>query len=42
MARDFGEAGVFRGEIVRVEYDSEDEDKVEPVVYVVQYTDGDC
>ncbi len=32
---------MFRGEIVRVEYDSEDEDKVEPV-YVVQYTDGDC
>jgi hypothetical protein len=40
VARDFGEAGVFRGEIVGVEYDSEDEGKVEPV-YVVQYTDGD-
>ncbi len=40
MARDFGEAGVFRGEIAGVEYDSEDEGKVEPV-YVVQYTDGD-
>jgi hypothetical protein len=36
VARDFGEAGVFRGEIVGVEYDSEDEGKVEPV-YVVAY-----
>ncbi len=39
-ARDFGEAGVFTGEIVEVEYDSEDVEKVEPI-YVVLYTDGD-
>jgi hypothetical protein len=31
---------VFRGEIVQVDYDSEDVDKAEPI-YVVQYTDGD-
>jgi hypothetical protein len=31
---------VFQGEIVQVEYDSEDIDKVEPI-YVVEYTDGD-
>ncbi len=40
VARDFGDAGVFEGEIVQVEYDSEDIDKVEPI-YVVEYTDGD-
>ncbi len=42
VAKDFGDAGVFEGEIlvVLVEYDSEDVDKVEPI-YVVQYTDGD-
>jgi hypothetical protein len=40
VARDFGDAGVFIGEIVQVDYDSEDIDKVEPI-YVVQYTDGD-
>jgi hypothetical protein len=32
--------GVFEGEIVLVEYDSKDIDKVEPI-YVVEYTDGD-
>ncbi len=40
VARDFGKAGVFIGEVVEIDYDSEDVDKVEPV-YVVQYTDGD-
>jgi hypothetical protein len=40
IARDFGDAGVFEGEIVQVEYDSEDIEKVEPI-YVVEYTDGD-
>ncbi len=40
VARDFGKAGVFIGEVVELDYDSEDVDKVEPV-YVVQYTDGD-
>jgi hypothetical protein len=40
VARDFGDAGMFRGEIIQVDYDSEDVDKVEPI-YVVQYTDGD-
>ncbi len=40
VARDFGEAGVFTGEIVEVYYDSEDVEKVEPI-YVVLYTDGD-
>ncbi len=40
VTRDFGHAGVFLGEIVQVDYDSEDKDKVEPI-YVVEYTDGD-
>jgi hypothetical protein len=40
VARDFGKAGVFIGEIVDIDYDSEDVDKEEPV-YVVVYTDGD-
>ncbi len=40
VARDFGDAGVFRGEVVKVDYDSEDVENVEPI-YVVQYTDGD-
>ena len=40
VARDFGKKGVFLGEIVAVEYDSEDIDKVEDI-YVVKYTDGD-
>ncbi len=35
VARDFGDAGVFTGEIVQVDYDSEDVDKVEPI-YAVQ------
>jgi hypothetical protein len=40
VARDFGDAGVFIGEIVQVDYDSDDVDKVEPI-YLVQYTDDD-
>jgi hypothetical protein len=28
IARDFGERGVYLGEVMRIEYDSEDEDKV--------------
>jgi hypothetical protein len=40
VARDFGNAGVFIEEVVEVDCDSEDIEKVEPV-YVVQYTDGD-
>ena len=39
VARDFGHAGIFSGEIVQVDYDSEDVDKREPI-YVVEYTDG--
>ena len=40
IARDFGVKGVFLGEVVAVEYDSEDVDKNEDI-YVVEYTDGD-
>jgi hypothetical protein len=40
IARDFGNKGVFLGEVVAVEYDSEDVDKNEDI-YVVEYTDGD-
>ncbi len=40
VARDFREAGMFTGEVVEVDYDSEDVEKVEPI-YVVLYTDGD-
>ncbi len=32
--------GIFHGEVIAVEYESADEDKVEPI-YVVEYTDGD-
>jgi hypothetical protein len=40
IARDFGNKGVFLGEVVAVEYDSEDVDKNEDI-FVVEYTDGD-
>ena len=40
IARDFGNKGVFLGQVVAVEYDSEDVDKNEDI-YVVEYTDGD-
>jgi hypothetical protein len=40
VSRDFGKQGIFHGEVMAVEYDSADEDKVEPI-YVVEYTDGD-
>jgi hypothetical protein len=40
VSRDFGKAGIFHGEVKAVEYDSADEEKVEPI-YVVEYTDGD-
>jgi hypothetical protein len=40
VSRDFGRKGIFHGEVIAVEYDSEDQDKVEPI-YVVEYTDGD-
>ena len=40
VARDFGKQGIFSGEIVALEYDSEDEAKEDPF-YVVKYTDGD-
>jgi hypothetical protein len=40
IARDFGEKGVFTGEVVAVEHDSEDIDKIE-AIFVVEYTDGD-
>ncbi len=30
IARDFGKRGIFLGEVLRIEYDSEDEDKVRP------------
>jgi hypothetical protein len=40
IARDFGKKGVFLGEVVAVEYDSEDVDKIEDI-FVVEYTDGD-
>jgi hypothetical protein len=40
IARDFGVKGVFLGQVVAVEYDSEDVDKIEDI-YVVEYTDGD-
>ncbi len=40
IARDFGKKGVFLGEVVAVEYDSEDVDKNEDI-FVVEYTDGD-
>ncbi len=28
IARDFGNRGIYLGEVIRIEYDSEDEDKV--------------
>ncbi len=40
VARDFGEQGVFVGEIVALEYDTDDEAKEAPF-YVVKCTDGD-
>jgi hypothetical protein len=40
IARDFGKKGVFLGQVVAVEYDSEDVDKNEDI-FVVEYTDGD-
>ncbi len=40
VARDFGKTGIFIGEVVQVEYDSEDVGREAPF-YVVQYTDGD-
>jgi hypothetical protein len=40
VARDFGKAGVFIGEVVQLEYDSEDVGREAPF-YVVEYTDGD-
>jgi hypothetical protein len=40
IARDFGKKGVFLGEVIAVEYDSEDVDKNEDI-FVVEYTDGD-
>ncbi len=40
VSRDFGKKGIFHGEVIAVEYESSDEDKVEPI-YVVEYTDGD-
>jgi hypothetical protein len=39
VSRDFGKKGIFHGEVIAVEYESSDEDKVEPI-YVVEYTDG--
>jgi hypothetical protein len=32
VARDFGHAGIFLSEIVQVDYDSEDVDKIEPIM----------
>ena len=40
VARDFGTTGIFLGEVVQLEYDSEDVGREAPF-YVVQYTDGD-
>jgi hypothetical protein len=40
VARDFGKTGIFIGEVVEVEYDSDDVGREAPF-YVVQYTDGD-
>ena len=40
IARDFGKKGFFGGQVVAVEYESEDVDKNEDI-YVVEYTDGD-
>ena len=40
VARDFGKTGVFIGEVVQLEYDSDDVGRETPF-YVVQYTDGD-
>jgi hypothetical protein len=40
IAKHFGEQGTFTGEVVGVEYDSEDEAQEAPF-YVVQYDDGD-
>ncbi len=40
VSRDFGKQGIFHGEVMAVEYDSADKEKVEPI-YVVEYTDGD-
>ncbi len=39
-SRDFGKKGIFHGEVIAVEYESADEDKVEPI-FVMEYTDGD-
>ncbi len=40
VSRDFGQKGIFHGEVIAVEYESADEDKVEPI-YVVEYTDDE-
>jgi hypothetical protein len=40
IARDFGKKGVVLGQVVAVEYDSEDVDENEDI-FVVEYTDGD-
>ena len=40
VSRDFGKLGIYHGAVKAVEYDSADEEKVEPI-YVVEYTDGD-
>jgi hypothetical protein len=40
VARDFGKPGIFLGEVVELEYDSEDVGREAPY-YVIQYTDGD-
>ncbi len=40
VARDFGNDGIFIGEVVQLEYDSDDVGREAPF-YVVEYTDGD-
>jgi hypothetical protein len=40
VAKDFGKQGVFLGEVVSVEYDSDDAVQKAPF-FVVEYTDGD-
>jgi hypothetical protein len=35
VSRDFGKKGIFHGEVIAVEYESVDEDKVEPIFVLV-------
>ncbi len=38
IAREFGKGGIYLGEVLRIEYDSEDEDKVRPKYNSTQFS----